>query len=99
MRESTYNVDVIACVGNRNEFSVVREAERGDGMTVRNLDQRRISVEYLGDKTYSHAVMVRTHTHSDTSNKFTIESLPPDARYLFGGERAEFRFPRRVTTS
>ncbi len=34
--------------------------------------------------TYSHAVMVRTHIHSDTSNRFTMESFPPDATYLFG---------------
>lgn len=43
VREGTYNVDVIACVGNRDELSIVREAERGDGMTGRNMGQRRTS--------------------------------------------------------
>lgn len=33
-------------------------------------------------RTYSHAVIVRAHIHSERSNMFTIESYPPEARYL-----------------
>ena len=32
--------------------------------------------------TYSQLVMVRAQIHSDRSNMFTMESWPPDARYL-----------------
>lgn len=33
-------------------------------------------------RTYSQAVMVRAQIHSDKSNMLTIESYPPEARYL-----------------
>lgn len=33
-------------------------------------------------RTHSQTVMVRTQIHSARSNMFTIESFPPDARYL-----------------
>jgi hypothetical protein len=33
--------------------------------------------------TYSHDVIVRAHIHSERSNILTMESYPPDARYLW----------------
>ena len=35
------------------------------------------------DDTHSQEVIVLEHIQSDRSNKFTIESWPPEARYLY----------------
>ena len=46
---------------------------------------QRAYVTRCGLNTYSHAVIVRVHIQSDRSKRFTMESWPPEARYLRGG--------------
>lgn len=60
----------------------MREAERIDGIA--NFQTIRYSRKELrGPVTHSQTVMVRAQIQSDDkSNRLTMESLPPDARYL-----------------
>ena len=85
-KEKTDDVDVWPRVRDRDVFAVVREAERRDavpGARARDGQLLRGGVG-VGSRsgTYSQLVMVRAQIHSDRSNMFTMESWPPDARYL-----------------
>jgi hypothetical protein len=79
--EYTYDIDVHSSVRYRQVFTIVREAECIDTVSKRRM---RISgtTKIVASKTYSHTVIVLAQIHSDRSNMLTIESYPPDARYL-----------------
>jgi len=77
--QKTHNVDIRARVGDSQILSVMRKAQPVDRMAVRDVRRREMK---QGEITHSQQVMVLAHIHSVTSNRFTIESCPPDAMYF-----------------
>lgn len=73
-------INICACVGNGQILSVMGEAQGVDCMAIRVM--RSHGWTPCGQNTYSQQVMVRAHIHSVTSNRFTMESCPPDAMYF-----------------
>ena len=82
VRKRTHNVNVTPGVCDGNELPVMREAECIDGITISQI-VRYNRKELRWPVTHSQTVMVRAQIQSDDrSKRLTIESLPPDARYL-----------------
>ena len=78
-KTSTHNIDVVSCARNREVLAIMREAQVRDRLSGIKC-QLTLRGELNKDKTHSHTVIVRAAIHSLVSNKFTIESNPPEAR-------------------
>jgi hypothetical protein len=77
----TYNVNVGSCTRYSEEFAIMREAQIIDTVSTRG----QCPLGYAnGWTSYSQAVIVLATIQSLISNKLTIESRPPEAKYLHG---------------
>lgn len=76
----TYNIYVCSCISYGKVFTVMREAECIDCVPGQVRKERGNKIS--DTDTYSQDVIVRAQIHSERSNMLTIESYPPEARYL-----------------
>lgn len=79
--ESTNDINIIPCVGDSKKFAVMRETERIDTISRGGINQLLTTMK-VWHETNSHEVIVRAQIQSFKSNILTIESYPPEARYL-----------------
>lgn len=82
----TYNVNICSGVGNGEVFPVVRETYSIDAISENEIYE--FSRKRTALVTYSQTVIVLAQIQSFKSNILTIESAPPEARYLPRGSRA-----------
>ena len=77
--DSTHNIDVVSRARNCEVLAVMRETQVRDRLSGIKC-QLALRGELNKGKTHSHTVIVRAAIHSLVSNRFTIESNPPEAR-------------------